>query len=134
MAYVVLSVNIRSKRYQFLHYFRVTIGRGVHQRCPSILRNKRIPVITLYIPWILLTLARMHSEGYSSRSVCMCVCRRLFGHYRLRGGPLAIPTGSELREPENLLGDFPETTVFERYAVKTSEKANMHNRTGLTAT
>ena len=28
---------------------------------------------------------------------------------------------SELREPEKVLGDFPETTAF---AVKTSEKAN----------
>ena len=63
--------------------------------------------------------------------VCLSVCRRLFWHYRLRGGPLAIPTVSELREPEKQKGDFPETTVF---AVKTSEKANMHNRTGLTAT
>ena len=33
-------------------------------------------------------------------SVCVCVCRRLFWHYRLRGGPLAIPAASELREPE----------------------------------
>ena len=31
-------------------------------------------------------------------------------------------------------GDFPETTAFEGYAMKTSEKANMHNRTGLTVT
>ena len=81
----------------------------------------------------------MRSEGYGSWLVCLSVCllsvcRRLFWHYRLRGGPLAIPADSELREPENLLGDFPETTSFERYAVKTSEKANMHNRTGLTAT
>ena len=42
-----------------------------------------------------------------------------------------IPAASELREPEKEKGDFPET---ERYAVKTSEKNNMHNRTGLTAT
>ena len=67
----------------------------------------------------------MRSEGYGSWffSVCLSVCRRLFWHYRLRGGPLAIPADSELREPENL---FPETTSFDRYAVKTSEKANMH--------
>ena len=32
--------------------------------------------------------------------LCVCVCRRLFWHYRLRGGPLAIPADSELREPE----------------------------------
>ena len=64
-------------------------------------------------------------------SVCVCVCRRLFWHYRLQGGLLAIPTASE---PENLLGDFPETTTFERYALKTSQKANMHNRAGLPRT
>ena len=27
----------------------------------------------------------------------------------------------------NETGDFAETTAFERYGVKTSEKANMHN-------
>ena len=47
-------------------------------------------------------------------SVCLSVCQQLFSHYRLRGGPSAIPTSSELREPENK-GDFPETTAFERY-------------------
>ena len=61
-------------------------------------------------------------------SVCLSVCRRLFWHYRLRGGLLTIPAASELREPEKEKGDFPETTVFERYAVKTSEKVNLHIR------
>ena len=37
-----------------------------------------------------------------------------------------IPAALELREPEKQKGDFPETTAFERYAVKTSEKAIMH--------
>ena len=32
-----------------------------------------------------------------------------------------IPADSELREPEKRMGDFPEATAFERYAVKTSE-------------
>ena len=35
---------------------------------------------------------------------------------------------------QKILGDSPERTVFERYAVKTSEKANMHNRVGLPRT
>ena len=30
--------------------------------------------------------------------------------------------------------DFAETTAFERYGVKTSEKANMHNEHWLTST
>ena len=65
-------------------------------------------------------------------SVCASVCRCLFCHYRLQAGLLAIPAASELREHENIKGDFPETTAFEMYAVKTSEKANMHNRTTAT--
>ena len=69
----------------------------------------------------------MRSEGYSSRSVCLSVCLRLFSHYRLRGGLCAIPTGSVLQGQENKCGDFAETTAFERYDMKTSEKANMHN-------
>ena len=52
----------------------------------------------------------MRSEGYGGRSVSLSECRRLFW---LRGGPLAIPAGSELREPEKVLGDFSETTAFE---------------------
>ena len=35
---------------------------------------------------------------------------------------------------ENKCGDFAETTAFERYGVKTSEKANMHNEHWLTST
>ena len=46
----------------------------------------------------------MRSEGYSSwfvcLSVCVCVSRRLFWHYSLRGDLLAILAASELREPE----------------------------------
>ena len=44
-----------------------------------------------------------------------------------------MSAATELPEPENKRG-FPATTAFERYAVKTSEKANLHNRTWLTAT
>ena len=58
----------------------------------------------------------MRSEGWF---VCVYVCRRLFWHYRLRGGLLAIPAASELCEPEKETGVFPETTAFE---MKTSEK------------
>ena len=34
----------------------------------------------------------------------------------------------------NKCGDFAETTAFERYDVKTSEKSNMHNEHWLTST
>ena len=35
------------------------------------------------------------------------------------------------RATRTLLGDFPERTAFERYAVKTNEIINIHNRAGL---
>ena len=35
---------------------------------------------------------------------------------------------------EMLCGDFAETTAFERYGVKTSEKANIHNEHWVTST
>ena len=67
-----------------------------------------------------------------SRSVCVCL--RL-----LRAGYEAayeryIPTVSVLQGQEKECGDFVETTAFERYGVKTSEKANMHNEHWLTST
>ena len=73
----------------------------------------------------------MRSEGYSSRSVCLSVCLRLFSDYRLRGGLCAMPTSSVLQGHEKKCGDFAETTGFERYGVKTSEKANCIMSTGL---
>ena len=39
---------------------------------------------------------------------------------------------SKLQEPENTKQSvFPETTAFGKYGAKTSEKVNVHNRTGL---
>ena len=60
----------------------------------------------------------MRSEGYGSwvcLSVCVSVCVDAYSGTRLRGGQLAIQAASELREPENYKGDFPETTAFEIY-------------------
>ena len=42
-----------------------------------------------------------------------------------------MPTASKLREPEKQLGDFPETTAFERYAKR---KSQMHSSAGLPRT
>ena len=66
--------------------------------------------------------------------VCLSVCLRLFSDYRLRGSLCAIPTSSVLQGHEKQCSDFAETTAFERYGVKTSEKANMHNEHWLTST
>ena len=47
---------------------------------------------------------------------------------------LTIPTASVLQGRGKKCGGFAETTAFERYGVKTSEKANMHNEHWLTST
>ena len=63
----------------------------------------------------------MRSEGYSSRSVCLCVylsatilalhaTRRLMSHTNSFSATRA----------RKECGDFAETTAFERYGVKTS--------------
>ena len=65
----------------------------------------------------------MRSEGYGSRSVILSVCPHEFSQYRLQGGQWVAPTGCEQWEDGYQCGDFPETTVFQRYGVKTSEKA-----------
>ena len=51
--------------------------------------------------------------------VCLSVCQQLFSHYR------------DYTSMNKEKSDFPETTALERYAVKTSEKANMYNCTSL---
>ena len=48
----------------------------------------------------------------------------MVGRYALQAKRKPMSDTNSFREP----GDFPETTAFERYAVKTNEKANnMHN-------
>ena len=79
---------------------------------------------SLYIPVLV---NRRRACAARVTVVGLSECRCLFCHYRLRGGLLAIPAASELRELEKK-GGFLETTAFERYAVKTIEKANMQNR------
>ena len=66
----------------------------------------------------------MRSEGYSSRSVCVSVCLSC----------LSTTILGLLQGHEKESGDFAETTAVERYGVKTSEKANMHNKHWLTST
>ena len=68
----------------------------------------------------------------------VCVCVRL--SVCLSAAILALQATRQPMSDTNVFittrtwkikADFPETTEFERYAVKTSEKANMHNRTSL---
>ena len=77
----------------------------------------------------------MRSEGYSSRSVCVSVCLFVYGYYRTTGYEAAYELYQHLQCYKGTkCGDFAEKIAFERYGVKTSEKANMHNEHWLTST
>ena len=80
----------------------------------------------------------MRSEGYSSwsvsLSVCLSVCLSVDDYSRTTGYEAAYERYQQLQcyiqGHENECGDFAETTAFERYGVKTSERANMQISTG----
>ena len=79
----------------------------------------------------------MRSEGYSSRSVCLFVC--LF--VCLSATILTLQATMRLMSDTNSFSatkgkknGVAETTAFERYGIKTSGKANMHNEHWLTST
>ena len=78
----------------------------------------------------------MRSEGYSSRSVCLsvCLCVFVYDYSRATDYEAIYERFQQLQEQETQCGDFAETTAFERYGVKTSEKANMHDEHWLTST
>ena len=79
-----------------------------------------------------VSMTAMHSQGYSNWSVCVClfVClsTAILAAYE-RYQQLQCYKGMK-----NNVGDFAETTALQRYGVKTSEKANMHNQHWLTST
>ena len=73
----------------------------------------------------------MRSEGYSTWSMCLCVCYHVFCRYAQRDGQKAIPTGSVPHWLYLKNGDFVKNAAFKSYGVKQSEGANMQISTGL---
>ena len=59
----------------------------------------------------------MHCESCSIWSLCVFVCLQLSGYKA---------NSFKLCKPEKYNGNFPEMAMFERYAVKTSEKAYVY--------
>ena len=75
----------------------------------------------------------MRSEGYYTWSVCVCLSTTILALQATRR--LMSNTNSfSATRARKIMCDFAETTAFERYGVKTSEKANMHNEHWLTST
>ena len=67
----------------------------------------------------------MRSEGYSSRSVCVClsVCLFVSDYSRTTGYEAAYERYQQIqcyKGRKTKCADFAETTAFERYGVKTS--------------
>ena len=69
--------------------------------------------------------------------VCQSVCLFVYDYSRTTGHEAAYERYQQLQcymGMKNNVAIFFEMTVFERYGVKTSEKANMHNEHWLTLT
>ena len=74
-----------------------------------------------------LTLGAHAQRGF----LCLSVCLSVDDYSRTTGYEAAYERYQQLqcyKGTKNNVGDFAETTAFERYGVKTSEKANMHNQ------
>ena len=78
----------------------------------------------------------MRSEGYSSLSVCLSVCLSMTILAPRATRRLISDTNSfsATKARKYIYDDLAETTAFEKYGVKTIEKANMHNEHWLTST
>ena len=80
-----------------------------------------------------LTLGAHAQRGYCTWSVCLFVCLfvclSVYDYSRTTGYEAVYERASVLQGQEKWCGDFAKTTAFdrERYGVKTSGKANMHN-------
>ena len=77
----------------------------------------------------------MHSEGYSTWSVCLSVCVSVKSHltYGASVRPENAVTYSAGNEGQNICGDLPETTVFKSYAAKHERKSQYANYSDLPA-
>ena len=77
----------------------------------------------------------MRNEGYGSCFVCVSVCLlpTILALQAMRWLMSDINSFSATRA-KKINDDFGETTAFERYGVKTSEKANMHDEHWLIST
>ena len=73
----------------------------------------------------------MRSEGYSTWSVCLSVCLSVQTSWTTGYGA-AYERYQQLQCYKGMKNN--NVTAFERYGVKTSEKANMHNEHWLTST
>ena len=68
--------------------------------------------------------------------VCLCVCLSVYNYSHTTGYEAAYKRYQQLQCNKGMkinVAIFAETTAFERYCVKTSEKANMHNEHWLTS-
>ena len=70
----------------------------------------------------------MRSEGYCSRSVCVCLCHLTYGASVRPENSVTYSAGNE---GQNICGDLPETTAFKSYAAKHERKSQYTNYSDL---
>ena len=78
----------------------------------------------------------MRSEGYSTRSVSVCLSVCLLKSHLIYGAavcPENAVTYSAGKEGQNICGDFPETSVFKSHAAKHEQKSQYANYSDLPA-
>ena len=83
-------------------------------------KNIGTPLRVSYISRMRSSWSTLGARAGAARVTAVCQSAAIFALYTGFG---AIPTSSELREHVKQNGDFPETTAFQRYAVKND---NMH--------
>ena len=73
----------------------------------------------------------MRSKGYGTwsvgRSVCLSVCLSVRASSRTTGYEAANEWHQQVVNKEKMDTDFPKTTAFQRYFVKTSERGNVRS-------
>ena len=88
-----------------------------------------------YILGLYLSVLSVCLSVFLSVSVCVCLFVCLSVYSRTTGYETAYERYQQLqcyKGMKNNVAFFAETTAFERYGTKTSEKANMHNQHWLT--
>ena len=81
--------------------------------------------------YIIINPRRACAARVTVVGLCPFVCLSVDDYSRTTGYEAAHERYQQLQCYKGMkkkCGDFAETTAFERYGVKTSEKANMHNQ------
>ena len=64
---------------------------------------------------LTLLTSPMRGRGYSTHSVCLCVCYRSSGRHAYSTGPTKVPKESARHKDQNKCRDRAKTSLFKSY-------------------